>query len=337
MPKKRQCKIEKTDLPKLPRFVWGESEATYFPPPRFSLEELPHHDSWQTAEPSPFVEHPQLLNRVEGYLFLLAQHAYHLSQNRYSREYLNEWEGYHPEGEAQLLRKTAEIFDAPDAAENRKLDLLRASRQRLIEGESSLAASSVGLLAMLGIRAADLLEALAEACPELVAQVAREYPFWPVRLGLTKPDRTGAQSVTRGDTVRKHLKAITLNSAGTYPPVSPLEGTSSPFGCAARQLYRALFSLRGALIRAREELADLQLSAWEKALVDLAMPMTKENCGQWWKVGKVFVDECWRAHPEDFDLLVIKLGLTKKTAGRRRARVIDGDLKDAFVGLANCL
>jgi hypothetical protein len=66
--------------------------------------------------------------------------------------------------------------------------------------------------------------------------------------------------------------------------------------------------------------------------------MTKSNAAIWWKVAKVYLYERWDKAQEEFEPLIkhLRLKLSTKTPWKSRikTRVIDNDLKDAFLALA---
>ena len=87
-----------------------------------------------------------------------------------------------------------------------------------------------------------------------------------------------------------------------------------------------------------EKESHLPANAWQKRLRALHAPMTKETAIDWWKAAKVYLYERWDTARLEFMPLIEHLGLklSSKTPyqSRIKSRVIDNDLRDAFVALA---
>jgi hypothetical protein len=64
--------------------------------------------------------------------------------------------------------------------------------------------------------------------------------------------------------------------------------------------------------------------------------MTKSNSKDWWSVAKVYLNERWEKARSEFDPLIrhLKLRDAPLYESEIKSRVIDNNLKDAFMGLA---
>ena len=66
--------------------------------------------------------------------------------------------------------------------------------------------------------------------------------------------------------------------------------------------------------------------------------MTKANSAEWWSVAKVYLYGRWDKAQKEFEPLIrhLRLRLSEKTPYESmiKSRVIDNDLKDAFLALA---
>ena len=140
--------------------------------------------------------------------------------------------------------------------------------------------------------------------------------------------------ITRLSFARKYLTDLELNLECNFPSShdSGAEPTS-PFRLAAEDLYTNML-----LLKRDSHIWFPKLTRWAKHLLALKVPMTKSNAADWWKVAKVYLDERWDKAREEFEPLIkhLRLKLSGETAykSRIKSRVIDNDLKDAFVGLA---
>src|SRR5262249_37890737 len=137
--------------------------------------------------------------------------------------------------------------------------------------------------------------------------------------------------VTRLAFAHNYLTDLELSSRCEFPSGHESGAQQvSPFKLAAEDLYRLMLLEK-----------DSQLgpnNAWEKKLFALRAPMTKKTAVDWWKVAKIYVDERWDTARSEFAPLVKHLGLklSNKTPYESsiKSRVVDNDLKDAFIGLA---
>jgi len=194
-------------------------------------------------------------------------------------------------------------------------------------------------LAFIAIRLATYLENLFVKRPELMREVAAEYDLWPVNLSLRTAIRKGERKfqLRRLTFARNYLAQLRLNLKCDFPLVAESGAElMSPFKLAAQDVYRTLLLFRDSQSHARRP------NAWAKKLLALPVPMTKETAIDWWKVAKVYVDERWDTGRSEFKPLIKHLGfnypieLSSKTPYESsiRSRVIDNDLKDAFIALA---
>ena len=166
-------------------------------------------------------------------------------------------------------------------------------------------------------------------------EVAAKCDLWPVNLGLRRKIIKGEpkHQVTRLTFARNYLTQLGLNSDCDFPTAQESGAEPrSPFKLAAQDLYCFM------LLQKDSKLKWNKLNAWEKKLRALHAPMTRKRALDWWKVAKIYVDERWETARSEFTPLIKHLGLklSKKTPyeSNIKSRVINNDLKDAFVGLA---
>jgi hypothetical protein len=85
-----------------------------------------------------------------------------------------------------------------------------------------------------------------------------------------------------------------------------------------------------------------KVTPWAKRLFALTVPMTKSNAANWWQVAKVYLYERWDKAREEFEPLIkyvgfeypLQLSSEMPYESMFKTRVIDNDLKDAFLALA---
>lgn len=186
--------------------------------------------------------------------------------------------------------------------------------------------AAASALAAIAKDAARFLEALYAKRPTLMKSIARENEHWPVLLGR-KPANG---NIMRKAFARDYLTGLELNSECTSPVNFIPEGLS-PFQRAARTLYSRLWRLK-------QLITPPGRSEWFDDLLSLPLLMTESNASEWWRLAKVWLDERWEKAPEEFEGLIKYLGLrlSEKTPypSSIKSRVIDNDLKDAFLSLA---
>jgi len=203
---------------------------------------------------------------------------------------------------------------------------------RFLESEPRHAAKA---LAFIAISLTTYLENLFVKRQALMRKVAAKYDLWPVNLGLRskiiKGDRK--HQLRRLTFARNYLTQLGLNSDCDFPTAQESGAEPmSPFKLAAQDLYVFM------LLEKDSKLKWNELNAWEKKLRALHAPMTRKRALDWWKVAKIYVDERWETARSEFTPLIKHLGLklSNKTPYESsiKSRVIDNDLKDAFIGLA---
>jgi hypothetical protein len=218
-----------------------------------------------------------------------------------------------------------------DTRENAREEYKRGL-EKLLEEEPR---SSAEKLAHFTIGAATWLENLYAKQPDLMKEIAKECDLWPVNLGLKSKRRNGKvkYELKRISFAHRYLEGLELNSKCFHHSghQSGLEDVS-PFTLAAENLYRIIMLLR------RKPGWFPPETEWAKQIFALSVPMTKQNASKWWKAIKVFLEERWKTTPKDFSPLIVHLGLhqSKKPLypSEIKRRVVDNDLKDAFLALA---
>jgi hypothetical protein len=211
--------------------------------------------------------------------------------------------------------------------------------QQFLEHEPRRAANAFAFIAG---QAATYLENLFVKRGALMKEIAAKYDLWPVNLGLRIKKVKGrpAYEVTRQAFARDYLIKLGLNSQCDFPS-SHRGGAEpvSPFRAAAEELYRKLL-----LLKRHPQLYvwPPKPTPWAKRLFALTVPMTKSNAADWWQVAKAYLYERWGKAQKEFEPLIKHLGFkypiqfsTKMPSESKfKNRVIDNDLKDAFVRLA---
>jgi hypothetical protein len=205
---------------------------------------------------------------------------------------------------------------------------------QLLEGELRHAATAFAFIAK---QAATYLENLFLKRGALMKEIAAGSDLWPVNLGLRMKKVKGkpVYEVTRQAFARNYLTQLGLNSQCYFP--SSHQGSLeaiSPFKLAAEELYTKMLMLKDVYF--------LNLTPWAKRLFALRVPMTKRNSADWWKVAKIYLYERWDKAQKEFEPLIKHLGfkypiqLSSKLPYESmvKNRVIDNDLKDAFLGVA---
>jgi hypothetical protein len=213
----------------------------------------------------------------------------------------------------------------------------RLVKHRLLPEESTHAANALVFLTRWAVT---YLENLFFNQRELVKQIARTRDLWPVNLGLKWVMVKGKPTpqVRRLAFARGYLTDLELNLQCNFPS-SHESGAEpvSPFRVAAEELYSQML-----LIKHDHYLWFPKLTRWARRLLALKVPMTKSNAADWWKVAKVYLYERWDKAQEEFEPLIkhlrFKYPLDRSDKmpydSMFKSRVIDNDLKDAFLALA---
>ena len=223
-------------------------------------------------------------------------------------------------------------ISSPSEPESRRaLAEYRTLVDQLLKEEPKHAANA---LAFIASWLTTYLENLFVKRQALMKEVAAKYDVWPVNLGRSRKIIGGRfeHQVTRLAFARNYLSQLELNSCCDFPSAQESGAEpASPFRLAAQDLYRML-------LMEKDSHTPKKLNAWQKKLFALPVPMTKKTAMDWWKVAKAYADERWRAARSEFDPLIkhLRLKLNSKTPyeSNIKSRVIDNDLKDAFIGLA---
>jgi len=205
---------------------------------------------------------------------------------------------------------------------------------RLLVEEPQHAANAVAFITKW---AATYLENLFVRRGALMREVAAKYDLWPVNLGL-RDKKKGSETkrqLQRVGFARDYLTELSLNSACVFPSTHESGAERvSPFRLAAENVYITLLMIKNS----EGQGFFLRLTPWAKKLLKLSAPMTKSTALDWWKIAKVYVDERWQMDRSEFAPLVkhLRLQLSSRTPYEStiKRRVIDNDLKDAFLGLA---
>lgn len=235
----------------------------------------------------------------------------------------------------------------PDVVEAIKLDLVQriwTEKRGMDEYNAGIPAflareraAAVKQLAYLGFKIAQHLEHLTDAYPEVVQSIAATRQLWPVNLGLDGKQSKGRQSrvLKRVKFAKAYLLKLGVGSCPDYlhDEVS-IALTESPFKRAATAIFNEMVSWRNP--------AFLRLdTAWVRRLRALKMPMTRKNSADWWHVVREYLHERWDVEPKQFGPLIKHLGLKLCTKtpypSTIKRRVIDNDLKDAFLALARAV
>jgi hypothetical protein len=226
---------------------------------------------------------------------------------------------------------------SPSASERQRAvaEYKRLAAQ-LIRQEPKLAANALAFVAR---TATQHLEHLFSRRPALIKEIARKRALWPVNLGVRVKVVKGkpVREVTGLSLARNYVLELELNSPGDFP--STHSRAASPFRLAAEGLYWKMLMLKD---HPREHVWFSRVTPWAKQLFALTVPMTNGNSLQWWKVAKVYLYERWDKAQEEFKPLIKRLGfkypiqLSSKIPFESviKSRVIDNDLKDAFLSLA---
>lgn len=193
-------------------------------------------------------------------------------------------------------------------------------------------------LVFLSRRIATYLEHLTATAPALMRSIAAESDLWPVNLGLKKA-KTGKALLRRLTFAKDYLTGLDLCSRPKFRHSEASGAVSeSPFKEAAKALYNEMVGLRQpwqlCMFRVK--------TPWLKRLVALKFPMTPKNAPEWWRLGRVYLSERWNPESKEFRkefgplIKHLGLNLSIKTPypSSIKSRVIDNDLKDAFLALA---
>ena len=203
---------------------------------------------------------------------------------------------------------------------------------QFLEREPRHAAIEFALIAK---QAASYLEYLSDKRGALMKEIAAKSDLWPVNLGLRVKVVKGepVREITRLAFARNYLIELDLNSQCDFPSAQG-SGSHSPFRLAAEELYTKMLMLKHYCFP--------EVTPWVKRLFALTVPMTKRNSQDWWKVAKIYLYERWDKAQEEFKPLIKHLGfkypiqLSSKMPyeSNIKSRVIDNNLKDAFIALA---
>jgi hypothetical protein len=225
---------------------------------------------------------------------------------------------------------------SPSASERKRARAeYKRLAEQLIREEPKLAA---GALAFVARTATQYLEHLFSRRPTLIQEIARTRALWPVNLGARVKIVKGklVREVTGLTSARDYLLSLELNSEGDFPSTHGVPA-NSPFRAAAEELY---WKMR--MLKDDHHAWFSTVTPWAKRLFMLKTPMTESNSLQWWEAAKVYLYERWNKAEGEFEPLIKHLGfpypiqLSSKVPypSMIKSRVIDRDLKDAFVGLA---
>ena len=211
--------------------------------------------------------------------------------------------------------------------------------QQFLEREPRHAANAFAFIAQ---QAASYLENLFVKRGPLMKETAAKYDLWPVNLGLRirKVKGRPAYKVTRQAFARDYLTELGLNSQCDFPSSHRGGAASmSPFKLAANELYIKMLLLKD---DPHDRAYFPKITPWAKRLFALTVPMTKSNSQDWWEVAKVYLYERWDKAQKEFKPLIkhlrfkypIQLSSKVPYESMVKNRVIDNDLRDAFLALA---
>jgi hypothetical protein len=233
----------------------------------------------------------------------------------------------------QLCRGLWERIISPDKTVNCKaLEEYRRLLLQFLEREARQAATALAFIAK---QAASYLAHLSVKRVALMKEIAATSDLWPVNLGLRVKVVKGepVREITRLAFARNYLIELELNSRCDFPSAQD-SGSHSPFRLAAEELYTKMLMLK--------DVHFVNLTPWAKRLFALTVPMTKRNSQDWWEVAKIYLYERWDKAQEEFKPLIKHLGFTYPIQLSSKVpyesmvknRVIDNDLRDAFLALA---
>jgi hypothetical protein len=236
----------------------------------------------------------------------------------------------------QLCRGLWErLISQDETVESKALEEYQRLLSQFLEREPRYAATEFAFIAK---QTASDLAYLSVKRGALMKEIAAKSDLWPVNLGLRVKVVKGkpVREIRRLALARKYLSKLDLNSQCHFPSTWD-SGSHSPFRLAAEGLYTQLLMLRDD--RDRKYRVDFpKLTPWAKQLFSLTVPMTKRNSKDWWEVARIYLYERWDKAQEEFKPLIrhLELELTSKTPyeSNIKSRVIDNDLKDAFIALA---
>jgi hypothetical protein len=211
--------------------------------------------------------------------------------------------------------------------------------QQFLEREPRRAANAFAFIAE---QAATHLENLFVKRGALMKEIAAKYDLWPINLGLRIKKVKGrpAYQVTRQKFARSYLTELGLNSQCDFPSFHRGGAEpASPFRVVAEELYTKMLLLKRS---PQLYVWPPKPTPWAKRLFALTVPITKSNAADWWLVAKVYLYERWGKAQKEFEPLIKHLGFkypiqfsTKMPSESKfKSRVIDNDLKDAFLALA---
>lgn len=233
--------------------------------------------------------------------------------------------------ESKYVTKTAQELGIQVSRDITEL-LARAALKE--EGYKLERETAIKWLVGLSRHIAFYLENLTTIQPEVMREIAAREHLWPVNLGLKK-DKTGTANIQRVKAVRDYVVGLGL---GSRPRRIEREWSGmideTPFRTAAIGLLNQLADWKW-----RWHAGGCNVSSpWLLQLAALELPMTRSNALDWWSVAQPYLRERWDEAPQEFAPLVkhlnLKLSAKNPYPSKLRTRVIDNDLKDAFLGLA---
>jgi hypothetical protein len=210
---------------------------------------------------------------------------------------------------------------------------LENAAEQFLEGlpDSRNAAEKLSAMA---VTATDLLEQLADSTAKnRISLAAARAHKWPVNLSLGVRRKTA--TLQGAEDAKIYLIEIELGKSPRSPLQSLTDPKATPFTKAAELILHDL-------LRWRERGAWANLTSWNKDLLSLYYPMTKDNVNEWWSVAKRWMDEQWEAKPEFFTPLIesckskgwsLASGRHENYPSEVRRTVIDLRLKEAFFAL----
>lgn len=284
-----------------------------------------------------------LVRRIEDDLNELLARAYpsYVEEwyQRFAPNYWRNYEGYlrrvvNKSVAEELCHGLWNRMISPDETISRKA--AKEYQRRLLEFLEKEPKEATNALAFLAQRAATYLEHIFAKRASMIREIAATYDLWPVNLGLRAKMVKGGPvyEVTRQAFARDYLIELGLNSFCDFPSWYESGAQSvSPFRLAAKELYTKML-----LLKERRKVCFSKVTPWSRRLFRLAEPMTKANSKEWWSVAKDYLYERWDKAQEEFEPLIrhLRLKLSGKTPfeSKIKNRVIDNDLKDAFLALA---
>jgi hypothetical protein len=191
---------------------------------------------------------------------------------------------------------------------------LENTAKEILEGMADSTNAAEKLSAM-AVTAAELLEELADsnAKYEIILAAARNHKR-PVNLSLGVRRKTA--TLQSAEDAKKYLIKIKLGKSPRGPLQSLTDPKATPFTKAAELILHDL-------LRWRERGAWANLTSWNKDLLFLHYPMTKNNVNDWWAVAKCWLDEQWETKPELFTPLKKACKHEKSRKGKDGKKIIE--------------